>query len=315
MKNTAHALTARSLMILGLIVFTGSLQAETPAAVAAAATASPDAIVNVWPSEPPAWTPPSEAEKDTSDENSRQVAGKYVTRIGNVSTPQLYVYHPKADVKSDTAIVVCPGGGYSILAWDLEGTEIAEWLQEIGVTAVVLKYRVPTRSEDENWKPAVQDIQRAISMVRSGVVEGVSAKRVGVLGFSAGGNASARSATASKRYYDAIDDHDAANYVPDFAVLVYPAWLVEKDDTSTLIDDIQVTEKTPPMFFAHARDDRISCLGSVTLFTELQKHGINAALHVFGSGGHGFGSRPNDQQTDAWPELLTLWMRDLKWIK
>ncbi|WP_052031962.1 alpha/beta hydrolase, partial [Novipirellula maiorica] len=273
MKNTLCCFVA-----LGLIVSTGALKAEQPADATAVNTTSPEGIVNVWPSEPPAWTSPTEAEKDTSDQNSRQVAGKYVTRIGNVSTPQLYVYQPKADVKSDTAIVICPGGGYSILAWDLEGTEIAEWLQEIGVTAVVLKYRVPTRSEDENWKPAVQDIQRAISLVRSGAVEGVSATRVGVLGFSAGGNASARAATASKRFYAPVDKHDQAKFVPDFAVLVYPAWLVEKDDSTRLIDDIQVSEKTPPMFFAHARDDRISCLGSVTLFTELQKHDINAAL-------------------------------------
>ncbi len=299
-----------SLIAFAFGLFTGPLSANDPAL-----TPTTDAIVNIWPNNPPAWTPPTQAEGNTSNAKSRNVAGRPVIRIGNVAQPQLHVFHAKAELKSDTTIVVCPGGGYSILAWDLEGTEIAQRLQDIGVTAVVLKYRVPTGGEDERWKAPVQDIQRSISMIRAGAVQGVPNTRVGVLGFSAGGNASARAATASQRMYEAMDVNDQQDFVPDFAVLVYPAWIVEKDNPSKLIDDIKVTDHTPPMFFAHARNDGITCLGSVTLFSELQKRGINSALHIFGSGGHGFGSRRNDQETDAWPELLTLWMRDLEWIK
>ncbi|TWU41115.1 alpha/beta hydrolase [Novipirellula artificiosorum] len=294
-------------------VTTPLVTAEEPAAVAAK-VAEADAVVPVWPTDPPAWNAPTMAEQDTSGPDGRNVAGKSVIRLGYVTSPELHIYRAKAGVQSDTAVVVCPGGGYSILAWDLEGTEIAELLQEMGVTAVVLKYRVPSRGEAESWKPAVQDIQRAISLVRAGAIPEVKVSKVGVLGFSAGGNASARAATATQRHYDSVDSHDQQNYLPDFAVLVYPAWLVEKDNPTQLIDGITVSDQTPPMFFAHARNDGISCLNSITLFTELQKRDKPASLHVFSGGGHGFGARPNDQETDAWPELLELWMREQEWL-
>ncbi len=247
----------------------------------ATSTATAVEVLRVWPGQPPAWNAPDQGEHDTSQPDSRLVAGKSVIRLGFVSQPELHIYRASPSHQSDTAVVICPGGGYSILAWDLEGTEIAQWLQGIGVTAAVLKYRVPTRNEEKKWLPPVQDIQRSISLIRSGAVKGFKPQRVGVLGFSAGGNASARAATAPKRLYSPVDDSDQASETPDFAVLVYPAWLVEEDDPTKLIDDIQVTDDTPPMFFAHARDDRITCMGSVTLFAELQRRNIAAALHVF----------------------------------
>ncbi len=297
-------ITFAVLLLAGLLISSVAV-AEKPTSLFKA-----DTVMNVWPEKAPDWNPPQETERDTSDAKSRTVAGKPVVRLGNVSVPQLHIYLPKGDVKSETTIVICPGGGYSILAWDLEGTEIAELLNEIGVTAVVLKYRVPTGGEPEKWKAPVQDIQRSISLVRNGAIESVPSKRVGVLGFSAGGNASARATTATKRFYDAIDSHDEKDYRPDFAVLVYPAWLVEKDDPSKLVEGIEVTKETPPVFFAHARDDGITCLGSVTMFTKLQQLGSPSELHVFGSGGHGFGSRPDNKPTDAWPELLHAWLVD-----
>lgn len=302
-------------IVCPVIVGLGLLYLPAIPAQDSAPTARATEVLQVWPGDPPAWNAPEQDEHDTSEPDSRTVAGKPVIRLGYVSTPQLHVYRPKASKQSDTAVIVCPGGGYSILAWDLEGTEIAEWLQEIGVTAVVLKYRVPTRSEENKWLPPVQDIQRSVSLLRSGAIKGFKPKKVGVLGFSAGGNASARAATAPKRYYTPIDDVDAASPTPDFAVLVYPAWLTEKEQPTKLIDDIKVNDNSPPMFFAHARDDRITCLGSVTLFTELQKRDIAAALHVFAGGGHGFGARISDSADDQWPSLCESWMRDQGWLK
>lgn len=284
-------------------------------------------VVRVWPDAPPEFVPSNEPEADTSTPDSGQIAGRSLIRLGNVQTPELHVYRPTTK-DSKTAVIVCPGGGYTILAWDLEGVEIAQWLQEQGVTAIVLKYSVPTRSQPKMWLAPVQDIQRSIELVRTGQIDGVDVDRVGVLGFSAGGNAAARAATVQQKLF-AVDSSKHATTLtddqstspedlqavrPDFAVLVYPAWLVKDDDPSQLIDEIKVDEKTPPMFFAHARNDPITCMSSVTLFSELQKRDIPAALHVFADGGHGFGARPVGLAHDRWPQLCEDWMRDRGWL-
>ena len=275
---------------------------------------SEPSVVRLWPDEPPAWDAPDQDEHDTSGADGRQVAGADVIRLGFVSKPELHVFEPAANRRTGTAVVICPGGGYSILAWDLEGTEIAQWLQRIGVTGIVLKYRVPTSGQEQPWLPPVQDIQRAISLVRAGQVTQQTPQHVGVLGFSAGGNAAVRAATAPKRLYESLDEADQQTAKPDFGVLVYPAWLVEKDDEMKLIDDIQVDESTPPMFFAHARNDRVSCMSSMVLFNELRKQDIAASLHIFASGGHGFGARESGTADDLWPVLCEAWMRDQGWL-
>lgn len=272
-----------------------------------------DQVISIWPDSPPQWDAPDESEQDTSGPDGGRVADKPVIRLGFVSKPELHVYRPNNN-GSDTAVLICPGGGYSILAWDLEGTEIAQWLQGIGVTAIIVKYRVPTRRSSVKWLAPVQDIQRSISLCRSGAIEGVTPKRIGVLGFSAGGNASARVATASKRHYAVVDKHDQANPKPDFAVLVYPAWIVKEDNPTHLTDGIQVTKESPPMFFAHAADDRINCMSSVTLFGQLKHHGVASSLHVFASGGHGFGGRKTGKPTDAWKDLCATWMSSHSWL-
>ncbi len=271
-------------------------------------------VYRVWPGEPPSWDTPSEPERDTTGEDGRVVAGEPVVRLGFVRTPQLHIYHAAPDRETGNVVVICPGGGYSILAWDLEGTEIAKRFQAIGVTAAVLKYRVPTRAAEESWLAPVQDIQRSVSIIRSGGIDGLEPARVGVLGFSAGGNAAVRAATAPKRHYEAIDSHDRTDMRPDFGILVYPAWLVRDDDPTELIDGVTVDEKTPPMFFAHARDDRVSCMSSVTMFSALHRHGVPAAVHVFSGGGHGFGARPTGQEHDHWPRLCESWLREQGWL-
>ena len=280
----------------------------------AVAQPAPDLVQPIWPKSPPQWDAPSEQERDTTGEDGRIVAGRRVVRLGYVSAPELHVYRAKARA-GETAVLVCPGGGNNILAWDLEGTEIAHWLQGIGVTAVVVKYRVPTSRSDRKWLAPVQDIQRSISLIRSGAVEGVSPKQIGVLGFSAGGNAAARTATAAQRFYDPIDPKDDVDCNADFAILVYPAWLVEEENESQLIEDLEISAESPPMFFAHAFDDHVSCMSSVVLFSELTRHGVTSALHVFSSGGHGFGARPSGQPTDAWPGLCQAWMEQQGWLE
>ncbi len=296
--------------------------------VRAAEPVQADLVLNLWPNLPPDFRPNDQPESDRSSTNDRPVAGESVIRLGNVQTPQLHIYLAAKESATDTAVMVCPGGGYSILAWDLGGTEIASWLQSIGVTAAVVKYRVPTREERKNWLAPVQDIQRGIELLRSGAVSDVTVSHVGVLGFSAGGNASARVATTTHKFYSIEGDQATTAQQPaeptdsksfesvhaDFAVLVYPAWLVDPSDSAKLVEELVVDQQTPPMFFAHARNDRISCLNSVTMFTELQKRDIPAELHVFSDGGHGFGSRPVGLAHDAWPKLCEHWLRDRGWL-
>ena len=277
-------------------------------------TKTADLVVSVWPESPPKWKAPTEEEHDVSKADSRQVAGQHVIRLGFVSKPELHVYRAnKANGDpSETVVMINPGGGYSILAWDLEGTEIAQWLQGIGVTAIVVKYRVPSRDAEVKWLPAVQDIQRGISLVRSGAIEGVAPKQIGVLGFSAGGNASGRVATADKRHYEPIDNHDEASVAADFAVLIYAAWLNSKDKPDELAEDISVTKNAPPTFLAVAQDDRKYCLSSVTMFRALNEKGVPASLHVFEKGGHGFGGRVGP--ADAWKGLCETWLQNQGWL-
>lgn len=271
-----------------------------------------DAVLAVWPDEPPAWNAPTKPELDTTTDKSNKVAGRRLMRLTNVSKPELHVFRPTV-TSSNTTVLIAPGGGYSILAWDLEGTEIAAWLQSLGITAIVLKYRVPTRQEPKNWLPAVQDLQRSISLIRNNGIPEVTTESLGVLGFSAGGNAAARAATATARAYEAKDKVDESNCVPDFAVLIYPAWLVKQG--TTLIEDLKIRPETPPMFLAHAANDSVTCLSSVGLFAALKAKNVPAELHVFSSGGHGFGGRSTGDPTDAWKPLCRTWIDQHDWLK
>ena len=269
-------------------------------------------VVDIWPDAPPKWNAPSEPEVDTSGPDSNKIAGRPLIRLGNVSTPQLHLYPAK---NARASVIICPGGGYHILAWDLEGTEIAEWFQANGVSAAVLKYRVPSAREDVRWLAPVQDVQRSISMVRNAGFGGFPTDKVGILGFSAGGHACVKTATAQKRHYDPVDKLDRGSVTPDFAALIYPGYLTESRESFNLSPDIVVTEKTPPMFIAHAYDDRISCLGLFALFTELKNNEIPSSLHIFSKGGHGFGGRTTGEEKDSWLALCKSWMRDQGWVE
>jgi acetyl esterase/lipase len=169
-----------------------------------------------------------------------------VIRLGNVSTPQLTIHRPEPRLDTGAAVLICPGGGFNILAYDLEGTEVAAWLNGLGVTGIVLKYRVPARDPARRWLAAVQDAQRAMSLVRSKAGEwGLRADRLGILGFSAGGATAAYTALASERLYPAIDAVDRIAWRPDFALLIYTAGFVERRQT-TLSGVMPVGAGAPP---------------------------------------------------------------------
>ncbi len=260
-------------------------------------------VLDVWPGDVPGEEGGLGEEKVLPQKEGQ----KEVVRLTNVTRPTLTVYRP--DKKKDTgaAVVICPGGGYHILAMDLEGEEVAAWLNSIGATGIVLKYRVPARKGQPRHLAPLQDAQRAVSLVRSKAKQlGIDPKRIGILGFSAGGHLAAAAATNhDRRHYEPVDDADEVSCRPDFVVLVYPAYLAKDGELSP---EIRVDEKTPPVFFAHAGDDRISPENSIAMYLALRKAGVPAELHVYGSGGHGFGLRPSEHPCSTWPDRCAAWM-------
>jgi acetyl esterase/lipase len=265
---------------------------------------TPTVTLDLWPGKAPGETKdlPPEAYQPTKPNQLD------VKRLGNVSKPQIAVYAPEKP--NGTAVVIAPGGGYSILAIEHEGTDVAVWLNKLGVTAVVLKYRVPRREKQEPSNLAqLQDAQRALGLVRSKAAEWkLDPKRIGMLGFSAGGHLTASLCTNySKRLYDAMDDSDKTSCRPDFAVLVYPAYLAKKD-TADIAESFAITKETPPTFFAHASDDPVSSENSVAFYRELKKNGVSAELHLYAKGGHGFGMRTDRGPVSEWPKRCEEWL-------
>jgi acetyl esterase/lipase len=271
-------------------------------------------VFDVWPGKAPGETGAIGEEKFLEQKPNE----KPVKRLTNVTRPTISVYRPTKVKDTGAAVVIAPGGGYNILAWDLEGEEVAEWLNSIGVTGIVLKYRVPRRPDDpKDGAPfgALQDAQRAMSLVRSKADDWkIDSRRIGMLGFSAGGHLTAWLATNyttndEKRTYAAIDRNiDRVSCRPDFAVLIYPGGVLEKGK-DTLRPDIRVTKDTPPMFFAHASDDKVSPENSVALYLALKQAKVPAEMHLYASGGHGFGLRKSDQPCSTWPQSCADWMR------
>jgi acetyl esterase/lipase len=236
--------------------------------------------------------------------------------ITNVTQPTITVYRPPREKNTGAAMLVCPGGGYWNLAWDLEGTEVAEWLNSVGVTGIVLKYRVPRRPGQPQPLPAplpLLDAQRAVSLVRSRAKEWeIDPKRIGIVGFSAGGHLAVATATNfDRRAYEPIDEIDRVSCRPDFAVAVYPGYLVPEDtNTDTLAAYIRIPKQTPPMFFVHAGDDPESGPeNSAAMYLALKKAGISAELHLYATGGHGFGVRKSDRPCSTWTDRCVDWLQ------
>ena len=281
------------------------------ATIALRASASEPVVIDLWPGQAPGETGKVGEEKLT-----KKAGTEVVTSITNVTKPTLTLYRPSAETANGVAIVVCPGGGYNNLAWDHEGDQIGKWLNTLGVTAGVLKYRVPRRPGSPAGDPPIQaliDAQRALGLMRSKASDwGVDPKRVGMLGFSAGGHLAAWASTNfDKRAYDAIDAADKESCRPDFAVMIYPGGVLKRG-SSELSPEIRITSQTPPCFFAHAGDDRVSPENSIRMYLALKAAGVPADLHIYASGGHGFGMRPSNKPCSTWPKRCEEWMIDQK---
>ncbi|HYW80816.1 MAG TPA: alpha/beta hydrolase [Thermoguttaceae bacterium] len=240
-----------------------------------------------------------------------------ILRVTYVGSPTITVYPAPKETANGCAVVVCPGGGYNILAWDLEGTEIAKWLNSIGVTGIVLKYRVPRRDKEQPHKAPLQDAQRAIRLARNNAdAWAIDPQRIGILGFSAGGNLTVMAGTHwDETTYEKIDAADELSCRPDFMVPIYCAYLGAKDNPWALNSLVRVTEKTPPTFMAVTLDDSYRGAQAALLLVELKKAGVPAELHVYTKGGHGYGLRPSDNPVCTWPARCEQWMRSSGLLK
>jgi len=231
-----------------------------------------------------------------------------VTRVVNITRPTMTV-HPAVQ-PCGTSVVILPGGGFSKVVPDKEGTEAAQWLNQLGVTAFVLSYRTTEGGDGAGWQKPLQDAQRAMSLVRSQAERWqINPERVGLVGFSAGGQVAARLLSGSGGpAYDRGDAIDDVSYRPDFAMLVYP-WNLYDTNPQRLVDGVEVTAQYPPTFLVHTDDDRSSSLGTVLLYAGLKSRGIASELHIFGNGGHGYGLRPVEgSQISSWTDHAAHWL-------
>jgi len=276
--------------------------------------------VPIWPGKVPDALPHPQPEAVRPD----------WAKVTNVSRPTMTVYAPRGR-NTGAAVVVFPGGGYQILAMDLEGTEICDWLTSRGMTCVLLKYRVPdsgpTWKDGHRYYPrvqtALQDAQRTLGLVRQHAAEWrVDPHKVGVIGFSAGGHLVAAVSTHfAKRTYPPVDAADQRSCRPDFAVAIYPGhlWVHEDEDRETrsetdlrLRPDIVVTPNTPPTFLLQAEDDHVDGVEqSLAYYTALQAAGVPAEMHLYAQGGHAFGLRPGKLPVVGWPRLVEQWLHTI----
>ena len=298
---------------LAMILFISAVGAKQPAW-----PPSPDHItVPLWPhGAPGSAAPPANApaEGDTTTDKDKTVAGKPVIRLGNVLSPTLALYKPAKASGAVPAVVVFPGGGYHILAIDLEGTEVCEWLNESGLACVLVKDRVPDSGPYPKSAAALQDAQRALGLARQHAEEwGIDPHRLGVVGFSAGAHlAAALSTHFDKRLYDRIDAADDLSCRPDFAVVVYPGYLALEEQNMAANPEIKPTSDTPPTFIVQAEDDPVHVENATTYFLQLKNAKVPAELHIYAGGGHGYGLRRTDLPVTAWPLLVEKWLHTIK---
>ncbi|HZZ72883.1 MAG TPA: alpha/beta hydrolase [Pirellulales bacterium] len=272
--------------------------------------------IRLWPGIAPGDKPDMPEERDTTQHDPKVNPKKEVIRLGNVSQPMITVFQPPKAKNTGAAVVVCPGGGYSILAYDLEGTEVCDWLNSIGVTGVLLKYRVPGRG-GERYTAPLQDAQRALGLVREHATEwGIDPKRVGILGFSAGGHlAAAASTNYQTRTYPPIDGADKLSCRPDFTILIYPAYLVKNNDVTQLAPELKVTANTPPAFIVMTEDDPVKVENAYGYALALKSEKVGAEVHTYPTGGHGYGLRPSANEVSTWPLRAAEWLDKQGWLK
>jgi acetyl esterase/lipase len=267
--------------------------------------------VPIWPGAVPDPQPVPGPENAIT--STGLTAGRPVILVNNVSQPTMTVYSPKG-TNTGVAAVVFPGGGYQCLAMDLEGTEICDWLTSRGITAVLLKYRVPVKRVGPYGEspPALEDAQRTVGLVRfHAAAWQIDPHKIGVIGFSAGGHLVAATSTRfDQRAYPAVDAADQESCRPDFAVALYPGHLsAEKDEPVALNPHIRVTSRTPPTFLVQAEDDHVDGIGQVLVYyIALKKAGVPVEMHLYAQGGHGFGLRRTNLPIAEWPRLAEKWL-------
>jgi len=268
--------------------------------------------IKLWPGEVPgeinfkAPAPNSTAPKDDG-----------TLRISLVTNPTLTLFRATGDKANGTTVLVCPGGGYNILAFDKEGTEVAQWLNSLGVNAAVLKYRVPRRDKDTPHPAPLQDAQRGLRLLRQNAKEwGINSKAVGVLGFSAGGHLTVMVGTHwDESTYPKQDAADDLNCRPDFLIPIYPAYLGDEKTPGPLSPLVRVTKETPPTFIAVTHDDQLRGINAALFYIELKKANVPAELHIYTKGGHGYGLRPSENPVHTWPQRCEEWLRAMSLIK
>lgn len=276
------------------------------------AWAAQTTTLKLWPGLPPLSLPADKPEAELPLEPGQHPD---IVRLGNVSRPEITVYHPPVAKRNGTAILICPGGGYYILATKHEGTQVAEWLNQIGVTAAVLKYRVPApKNQPAHLRPRL-DGQRALSLLRqNAAIWGVDPRRIGVLGFSAGGHLAAwLIAEGSRRAEADPNPMDPVSCRPDFGILIYPAYL-STSTSERATPRLRPDEIPGPVFLVHAANDKLTPDNSIALFQDLLKIGGQAELHVYQLGGHGFGMLRQNQPVNDWPLRCEEWLRSNGWL-
>lgn len=257
-------------------------------------------MISLWPGIVPGESKPKAAPvADTKTKDK-------VFRYAEVTDPALEVFMPDKPVSNGSAVIICPGGGYNILAYDLEGTEVAAWLNSLGYTAFILQYRVPGKKEG-----ALQDAQRAIRVVRKDAGKmGIDPDKIGIMGFSAGGSLSARASTRfNEKTYAPVDKADSLSCRPSFTMLIYPAYLDQGPELS-LTPELNLTNEIPPIFIFQTTDDQYAN-SALVMGKALRDAKLNVELHLLPEGGHGYGSRPGKRAAETWPLMAEKWMEEV----
>lgn len=268
--------------------------------------------VPIWPKKESDAQPVIGPEEMKTVKDPLIAGGEPWLQIDNVTQPTMTVYSPKGK-NTGVAVVVFPGGGYRVLAIDLQGTEICDWLMSKGITAVLLKYRVPTPTVGpyRDSPRALEDAQRTVGLVRFHAAEWqIDPRKIGVIGFSAGGHmVTAISTHFDKRLYPAVDAADKESCRPDFAIALYPGHLSKDDKNFELNPNVPVTSNTPPTFLVHAEDDAVNSVNnSLVYYIALKNAGVPVEMHLYAEGGHAFGLRRTKLPITDWSQLVEKWL-------
>lgn len=270
--------------------------------------------------------------KPTADEEKTEYGKDSILRISKVSRPTLTIYQPPKSIATDAAVIICPGGGYSILAASHEGYDVAKRFNEMGITAFVLKYRLPSDETMPNKEIGpLQDAQRAIQVVRQNAKKwNINPHHVGIMGFSAGGHLASTAGTHFQKAY--IDNPKKTSLRPDFMILVYPVisfsdsvghmgsrtQLLGKNPSPEKIkeysNELQVTAQTPPAFLVHAKDDPVKVQNSLLFADALKAHGVPVDMYLYEKGGHGYGMC-NKTSKVQWMDLVQQWMKQMGFVQ